>query len=53
MLNAARAAGFSKYKLMYSQICWKELLNLKLMEIESMCITLIELSKHLRKNRNK
>jgi len=50
MLNAARAAGFSKYRLMCSPICWKELLNLKLMQIESMCITLMELSKHLRKN---
>jgi hypothetical protein len=53
MLNAARAAGFSKYRLMYSPICWKELLNLKLMQIECMCITLMELSKHLRKNHNK
>ena len=52
MLNAARAAGFSKYRLKYSPICWKVLLNLKLMQIESMCITLMELSKHLRRNRN-
>jgi hypothetical protein len=52
MLNAVRTAGFSKYKLMYSPICWKELLNPQLMQIESMCITLTELSKRLRKNRN-
>jgi len=51
MLNAARAARFSKFRLMYSAICWKELLNLKLMQIESMCTTLIELSKHLIKKR--
>lgn len=49
MVNAARASGFSKYRLMYSPICWKELLNLKLMQIESMCVTLMELSKQLRK----
>jgi len=52
MLNAARAASFIKYRLMNSPNCWKELLNLKLMQIESMCITLMELSKHLKKKRN-
>jgi len=52
MLIAARVAGFNKYRLIYSPICWKELLNLKLMQIECMCITLMELSKHLRKTRN-
>jgi hypothetical protein len=52
MLNAVRAVIFSKYRLMGSPIFWKELLNLKLMQIESMCITLMELSKHLRKTRN-